>query len=236
MGRLRSSVPHTGTAATGAKPCDACAAVYRIPERRQPGRNRGTSAQRRTAYLNGGNRCETVGRLRSGVPHTGTMPINANPWDACASAYRIPERCQSMRIRGTPAQRRTAYRNGGNRCETVGRLRSGVPHTGTAATGAKPWGVCAAAYRIPGRRQPVRNRGTPAQRRTAYRNGGNRCETVGRLRSSVPHTGTAATGAKPWDVCAAAYRIPERRQPVLNRGTSAQRRTAPVTVPTNAKT
>ncbi|MFS7223086.1 hypothetical protein AB6859_00335 [Rahnella inusitata] len=149
-------------------------------------RIRGTPAQQRTAPA--------------------TVPTNAKPWDACAAAYRIPERCQSMRFRGMPARRRTAYRKGANQCESVGRLRSGVPHTGTAATGAKPWDVCAAAYRIPERRQPVRNRGTPAQRRTAYRDGGNQCETVGRLRSSVPHTGTAATGAKPWDVCAAAYR------------------------------
>ncbi|MFS7248854.1 hypothetical protein AB6869_25675 [Rahnella rivi] len=131
-------------------------------------RNRGTPAQQRTAYRNGANQCETVGRLRSGVPH--------------------PLRCRRMRSSGTSAQQRTAYRNGANQCETVGRLRSSVPHTATAATGAKPWDACAAAYRIPERRQPGRNRVTPAQQCTAYRNGGNRGETVGRLRSGVPHT------------------------------------------------
>ncbi|MFS7223085.1 hypothetical protein AB6896_00420 [Rahnella inusitata] len=52
-----------------------------------------------------------------------------------------------MRSSGTSAQQRTAYRNGANQCETVGRLRSGVPHTGTVPTSAKQWDVCAAAYR-----------------------------------------------------------------------------------------
>ncbi len=127
-------------------------------------RNRGTPAQRRTAYRNDANQCESVGCLRVGVPHTGKVPINANPWGACAAAYRIPERRQPVRNRGTSAQRRTAYRDGGNQCETVGRLRSSVPHTGTAATGAKPWDVCAAAYR------------------TRY--GANQCENVERLRSN----------------------------------------------------
>ncbi|MGE6471032.1 hypothetical protein, partial [Serratia proteamaculans] len=89
-------------------------------------RNSGTSAQQRTAYRNGANQCETVGRLRSSVPHTATVRTGAKPWDACAAAYRIQQRCQPVRNRGTPAQRRTAYSNGANRCETVGRLRSGV--------------------------------------------------------------------------------------------------------------
>ncbi|MFS7223083.1 hypothetical protein AB6896_00430 [Rahnella inusitata] len=88
-----------------------------------------------------------MGRLRSSVPHTATVPTGAKPWDACAAAYRIPQRCQPVRNRGTPAQQRTAYRNGANRCETVGRLRSGVPHTATVPTNAKQWDVCAAAYR-----------------------------------------------------------------------------------------
>ncbi|MFS7244135.1 hypothetical protein AB6869_25685 [Rahnella rivi] len=53
-----------------------------------------------------------MGRLRSGVPHTATVPTGAKPWDACAAAYRIPQRCQPVRNRGTPAQRRTAPRYG----------------------------------------------------------------------------------------------------------------------------
>ncbi|MGE6471033.1 hypothetical protein [Serratia proteamaculans] len=68
-----------------------------------------------------------MGRLRSGVPHTATVPTNAKQWDVCAAAYRT--------------------RYGANRCETVGRLHSGVPHTATVPTNAKQWDVCAAAYR-----------------------------------------------------------------------------------------
>ncbi|MFS7223084.1 hypothetical protein AB6896_00425 [Rahnella inusitata] len=90
-------------------------------------RSSGTSAQQRTAPA--------------------TVPTNAKQWDVCEAAYRIPQRCQPVRNRGTSAQQRTAYRNGANQCETVGRLRSSVPHTATVPTSAKPWDVCAAAYR-----------------------------------------------------------------------------------------